>query len=62
MNAFWKGHPLVAGGAVCAIKAVLADLLAQKIQQAASSSAPQKLDFRRTFAFMLYGSLYQGMG
>eukprot|EP00977_Amphora_coffeiformis_P017474 scaffold5744_cov159-Amphora_coffeaeformis.AAC.3 len=62
MNEFWKAHPLLAGGSVCAIKATLADLLAQKIQHASStSSSPQKYDFRRTFAFMMYGALYQGM-
>ena len=63
MNEFWKTHPLVAGGSVCAIKATLAGLLAQKIQHASSntSSSPHKFDFRRTLAFMMYGALYQGM-
>ena len=63
VNAFWKSHPLVAGGTVCAVKATCADLLAQKIQHASASTngTPQKFDFRQTFAFMLYGALYQGM-
>jgi len=72
VNEFWKSHPLVAGGSVCAIKAILADLLAQKVQHASSSMANsnssgsssrphRKFDLRRTFAFTLYGALYQGM-
>lgn len=69
VNEFWKSHPVVAGGGVCAIKALLADLLAQKVQNASSSmtnssgsnSQPHKrFDRRRTFAFVLYGALYQG--
>lgn len=56
---FWQGNPLLAGGLVCAVKAALADVVAQKLQVASSSAA--KLDFRRTFAFMTYGGLYQGV-
>lgn len=69
LDAFWQANPLLAGGVVCGIKATLADLVAQKIQQRAnrgnnsigSSSSPAKIDWRRTFAFMTYGALYQGV-
>ena len=70
VDAIWKAHPLVAGATVCAVKASLADLVAQNIQFRATRTAAkkfrrrmvesQKFDFRRTFAFMLFGGLYQG--
>lgn len=69
VDAFWKGsNPLVAAAVVCATKASLADLVAQRRQQrlqtaaatASAASRSSKLDFRRLLSFMTYGALYQG--
>jgi protein Mpv17 len=69
LDACWKAHPLAAAAVVCATKASLADLVAQRRQQrlqtAATSNATagesRKLDVRRMFSFMTYGALYQGV-
>lgn len=66
VDAFWKAqHPLVTAAVVCATKAFAADLVAQKRQQGlnAESSTDQdkKFDWRRSFSFVAYGALYQGM-
>jgi len=65
LDGFWKAHPLVAAAVVCATKASAADLVAQKRQQSIGDSVgdddKQKWDLRRTFSFMLYGAVYQGI-
>ena len=53
INTFWKAHPLVAAATVCATKASLADVVAQR--------SNEKFVLRRTVAFLIYGALYQGM-
>lgn len=54
VGVFFKSHPLAAAAVVCAVKASLADVVAQARDQ--ESSYVQ----RRTVSFAVYGSLYQG--
>ena len=60
LDAAWKANPLIAAAVVCATKASLADLVAQRRQQKVNAS-PKKLDWRRTLSMTVYGAFYQGM-
>lgn len=60
VDGLWKRHPFLAAALVCAIKAAAADLVAQR-RQLFVESENDKIDGRRTLAFVLYGALYQGM-
>ena len=69
IDTFWQAHPLVAAAVVCATKATLADLVAQRRQQrlwvassnGVTSSVRAPLDLRRMLSFATYGAAYQGM-
>lgn len=74
---FWRNSPYLAAALTCGVKASAADLVAQRRQEAANtsdddgaaaavaevaiSSAPPRMDLKRNFAYIVYGSVYQGM-
>ena len=51
----WSQNPFVVAAVICATKAGLADLVAQKRQ------GQHPFHVRRSVSFILYGALYQGM-
>ena len=70
----WHQNPFVTAAVICAVKAGLADIVAQRYpqQQSYSTSAGGSssssnhamvapFDVRRCLSFMLYGALYQGV-
>jgi hypothetical protein len=68
-------NPIVAGAVVCGLQASVADIIAQKLQHRKQRSDMQQktrgngnkvpkeggLNCRRTFGFLVYGVLYQGL-
>ena len=71
LDLFFRNYPYIAAFMVCASKASMADVVAQKSNfmsmrqktmdvTAPTSTPPFKLQFKRTIAFLLYGGLYQG--
>jgi len=70
VNAAFEMNPYAAGAFVAGFKASTADIIAQRRQlRKANSEQPESkakeekkgLDVRRTFAFLLYGAVYQGL-
>lgn len=75
IDSFWRSFPYVAAAITCGVKASAADFVAQRRQlkkrddsatvasseTEESSSSSKKIDLRRNIAYILYGSLYQGM-
>ena len=71
LDLFFRNYPYIAAFMVCASKASMADVVAQKSNfmsmrqktmdvASPTSTPPFKLQFKRTIAFLLYGGLYQG--
>mmetsp|Transcript_10444 Transcript_10444/g.17283 ORF Transcript_10444/g.17283 Transcript_10444/m.17283 type:complete len:261 (-) Transcript_10444:152-934(-) len=57
-----RQHPYGTAFSVAATKGGLADVVAQRSEQAQDEKAGQALhDYRRTLVFILYGGIYQGM-
>lgn len=68
IDAFWRNYPYVAAAFTCGFKASAADFVAQRrqyqeqIKEVPSGiSEPAKADLQRNFAYIVYGSVYQGM-
>ncbi|CAB9518321.1 expressed unknown protein [Seminavis robusta] len=70
MDTFWQTCPYTAAALVCGVKASAADMIAQKSVLTPTQEEPTvvveveeefDLDVKRNVAFLLYGSLYQGM-
>jgi len=73
VNGFFRNFPFTAAAVVCGIKASAADLVAQRRQYKKGAQVggeqemekvnevPQKIDLPRNLAYLLYGSLYQGL-
>ena len=71
VNAAFELNPYSAGAAVAGFKAGSADIFAQKRQmrkendkkssEEIEKQPKQRLDIRRTVAFLLYGAVYQGL-
>ena len=68
LDSFWRTNPYTAAALTCGIKASAADYVAQKRQmvkdttRSSTGASPEtKKDIRRTVAFAVYGSLYQGI-
>ncbi len=73
-DAFWRNSPYIAAALTCGFKASAADYVAQRRQlnddeeqydtscdTALAINEPRRIDLKRNFAFIVYGSLYQGM-
>ena len=60
INHFFKAHPYAAAFSVCALKASAADTIAQKIENSNKKMEKPVFQFKRNFAFICYGGLYQG--
>ena len=56
-----RQHPYGAAFSVAATKGGLADVVAQRSEQAQAEKAGQPHNYRRTLLFFLYGGTYQGM-
>ena len=76
-DAFWKNSPYTAAAVFCGIKASAADFVAQRRHRTIESGKdldvvmnkdgslsvkqPEKVNLQRNMAYILYGSMYQGL-
>jgi hypothetical protein len=69
LDSFLKTSPYAAAAITCGVKASAADIVAQKHQyrkqneksSEVSNTDSQKWDAKRNLAYVIYGSIYQGM-